>query len=199
MEPRARGFTLIELLTVISIIAVLAAILLPSVSSAQVMAKRTETRVMFASWGAAMEAFRQEYGAYPVIDDGHGRIDPARFAAALTGRALNGEEIADDSGLAGNLHRTRFHMLSERELDETRTALVDGFGNRDIAVVVDRDGDGRITSSDGPIPEVTGAGSGPGLRPAEADLDPVKGLRAGVIFYSAGRGQTETDIVLSWK
>ena len=101
--------------------------------------------------------------------------------------------------LAGNLHRTRFHTLGERELDESHTALVDGFGSSDIAVLIDRDGDGRITAADGAIHSVAAANRQATFQPTPEDLDLVKGVRAGVIFYSAGRGETDTDLVLSWK
>ncbi|MBS0663130.1 MAG: prepilin-type N-terminal cleavage/methylation domain-containing protein [Verrucomicrobia bacterium] len=198
-EATADGFTLIELLTVVAILGVLAAILVPSIASAHVAAKRSETKVRFAGWVAAMEGYRQAYGAYPVVDDGSGRLDPERFAAALTGRALNGGELSDASQLAGNLHRTRFYTIDERELNGAHTALVDAFGNEDIAVLVDRDGDGRISTADGPLPGVLGRESQQTLQPSSTDLDLAGGLRAGVIFYSAGRGQTDTDLVFSWK
>src|SRR6476646_813608 len=65
---RPAGFTLIELLTVIAIIGILSAILIPTTSSARTAAKKAKTRGQFAQWGAAIEAFRQEYGYYPTFE-----------------------------------------------------------------------------------------------------------------------------------
>src|SRR5438270_9643891 len=62
------AFTLIELLAVIAIIGILAAILIPTTGTAQVAAKKAKTRSQFAQWGAAIEAFRQEYGYYPTFE-----------------------------------------------------------------------------------------------------------------------------------
>ena len=50
----ARAFTLIELFVVIAIIGILAAILIPTIGSARVSAKRAETKVRFGQWAAAM-------------------------------------------------------------------------------------------------------------------------------------------------
>jgi prepilin-type N-terminal cleavage/methylation domain-containing protein len=192
------GFTLIELLTVIAIIGVLAAILIPSTAAVRNAAKRARTKVQFSQWATAMELFRQEYGFYPAVDAGTGRIDPARFAAALTGRALDGSEIAATGDLAGNVRRVAFLRLAEADFDASRTLLADAFGNTEIGVLVDRDGDGRITSADGPARAVTGV-DGVGRVPDPGDLDLRAGLRAGVIFYSAGNGASDADLVFSWK
>jgi prepilin-type N-terminal cleavage/methylation domain-containing protein len=66
-RARRRAFTLIELLTVIAIIGILAAILIPTASAARTAANKAKTRAQFSQWATAFEAFRQEYGAYPQL------------------------------------------------------------------------------------------------------------------------------------
>lgn len=194
------GFTLLELLTVMAIIGLLTAILIPTTASARISAKRAKTKVQFTQWAAAMEMFRQEYGYYPPADGGTGgRLAPDYFAGALTGRTLDGRGVADAGHLAGNDKLIRFYAVTDDELNETRTALTDAFGNSDIAVLYDKNGDGLIGEADGEAVAVSPNGGGPPLRPASADLDLVGGVRAGVIFYSAGNGATQGDLVFSWK
>lgn len=63
----SRAFTLIELLTVVAIIGILAAILIPTAGGARKSANKAKVRAQFSSWTSAFEAFRQEYGAYPQL------------------------------------------------------------------------------------------------------------------------------------
>ncbi|HYD85248.1 MAG TPA: prepilin-type N-terminal cleavage/methylation domain-containing protein, partial [Opitutus sp.] len=76
-----RAFTLIELLTVIAIIAILAAILIPTVSSVRVSANKTKTKVQFSQWAGAIEAFRSEYGYAPQVTTDNLLNATAFFAA----------------------------------------------------------------------------------------------------------------------
>ena len=175
----------------------LAGMLIPTTMMVRVSAKRAKTKVLFSQWAGAMELFRQEYGYYPAVDDGQGKVDSNRFAAALTGHSLAGT-VAESGELGGNTKRAVFYSLVEADLDEARTALVDAFGNSDIAVLYDRNGDGMLTVADGEIRPVTGAG-GRAWAPAETELNLAAGLRAGVIFYSAGNGTGPGDLILSWK
>jgi general secretion pathway protein G len=176
------------------------AILIPSATSARIAARRVKTKVQFSQWAAAMEQFRQEYGYYPAIDGGSGnRVAPDYFAGALTGQTLDGQSAASGSQLAGNARLLRFYNIGEGELNASRTALTDAFGNTDIAVIYDRNGDGLVNSADGAVVGVRGLASDGELLPASGDLDLTAGVRAGVIFYSAGNGTAQGDLVFSWK
>lgn len=184
----------------LAIIGVLAAILIPSTLAARLAAKRAMTKVQFSQWAGAMEQFRQEYGYYPPVDGGSGnRVLPEYFAGTLTGQSLDGLAEATPGQLAGNVRMIRFYSLPEGELTEDRTALADAFGNTDIAVLYDRNGDGVITTADGEAVPVAPRNGSAAIRPGIEDLNLTAGVRAGVIFYSAGNGTVPSDLVLSWK
>src|SRR4051794_480121 len=74
-----RGFTLIELLIVISLMAILAAILLPVFAGAREAARRTVCLSNMKQIGAATLMYAQEYdealppGGYGVVDFGNPR------------------------------------------------------------------------------------------------------------------------------
>lgn len=194
-----RGFTLIELLTVVAVLGILAAIIIPTVSRARDSTNRATTKAQFNQWAAAMELYRQEYGFYPDIAV-EGKIDAERFAAELTGRTLVGGNSVRGSSTWGNRQGLSFYVLASSDLDETGTALVDAFGNRDIAVRVDSNRDGRIDAADsGSWSAVAGAERAGLLPTALPEAIPATGVRAGVVFYSAGRGREESDLVLSWR
>ncbi len=68
-QPKHRAFTLIELLTVIAIIGILAAILIPTVSSVRESARGAECTSNLRQIGQAIHAY---------MDDHNGRTPPAR-------------------------------------------------------------------------------------------------------------------------
>jgi len=197
-NKRAAGFTLIELLTVIAIIGILAGILIPTVTMVKISANRAKTKAQFGQWSVGMGLFKQEYGYYPAIDSSN-KLVPAKFSGALTGQNLDGSRPASD--LAGNSRGLSFYSISQSEVNEAKTNLIDAFGNIDIAVYVDKDGNGVIDASDGAFVTVKGiydadaAASSPEL--------PTGGVGAAVIFYSAGKGggsseETKKNLVTSW-
>lgn len=216
----ARAFTLVELLTVIAIIAILAAVLVPTLAGARTAANRARTRMQFGQWAMAVEAFRQEYGGYPEFDPSgkvNGGASPARteehrFHDVLAGCRRDGSALpaisaGETAAEAQNVRRVRFLAFAEgdffpaddREPDR-RNLLHDGFDGADIAVLVDRNLDGVIDRSDYPeLPAVAVPDADArSIRPRFEDFG--GSVHAGVIFYSAAPRSLDTSqLVCSWK
>ncbi|MEO7600041.1 MAG: type II secretion system protein [Opitutus sp.] len=203
---RSAGFTVIELLTVVAIVGVLLAILIPSMSSARVAAKKAETRVRFNQWVMAIQSFRAEYGFYPVFDasntvNGGADATDHLFHDVLAGRKRGGSSLTAGSAAAiQNKRLISFHAFTESELVERNSSppdlLCDAFGSTDIAVLIDRNLDGIINLAEIPdgLPEVNG------VRPGVVDF-PSTGIRASVAFYSLAPGSSAEvpHFICSWK
>ena len=202
------AFTLIELLTVIVIVGIIAAILLPGLNSSRAATAKAQTRVQFAQWATAIAAFRQEYGAYPTFDasglvnaDATGNpAAPHLFHDLLAGRRRDGTALPDAVGAdprsaeAQNRRRLACYSFGPAEMSPDHL-LQDASGNTEIAVLVDRNLDGAIDAGDYP-------GGWPvvrGMRPGAAEIPPT-GLRLGVAFYAPAPGATaeQPAFVVSW-
>lgn len=201
-----RAFTLIELLVVIALIGILSAILIPTVGSARVSANKAKTKVVFSQWAVAMEQFKQEYGYYPKVTDSEHLLSPTLFLAALTGRNHLGMPLPK-AELNGNTKSIAFYTPTDADFAKDAAGailneLVDAFGNSDIVVLVDSDGNGMIRGSELVRRSIRVGNSGANF--SHAVVPPIEefpetGVRAGVLFYSAGRGKVEQDAVLSWR
>ena len=209
----ARACTLIELLAVIAVLTILVSLLLPSIGAAQALARRSQTRLQFSRWSAALELYRQEYGCYPTLGT-DGKVataaDALRFVRTLSGRNPDGTPVADPVDLNGNVKRIAFCVFVPADFfDPSRPVgsvdysgdelLCDAFGNIEIGILIDRTGDGIVKpGDDGPVAAVRSAAGGAAFAPSRVDL-PTTGVRSGVLFFSAGRGAVSGDLVLSWK
>ena len=202
-----KAFTLIELLTVIAIIGILAGIIIPAAGGVKTSANKAKTKAMFSQWSLAMDLFKSDYGYYPAIGTNN-KVVPTSFFGALTGKTYAGG-VALTNDLKGNTRKLSFYSPSQSDVtstangDATNGGLKDAFGNTDFVVFTDSNGDGLVNSSDTPplsLQVVTGVESGV-VTPTLSSLgltDLATGVRAGVIFYSAGKGTNEKDIVTSW-
>lgn len=168
---------------------------------------RAKTRGQMSQWTIAMEMFNTEYGTYPAIDGTYtagrgGRpnlVNSDKFAVALTGRQLDGTALPASATTAqkvGNIKLITFHSVGEGEINRSTASpqLQDYFGNTDIAVLYDRNGDGVIDEKDvRNLPTVSPAGHPE--RHLVPDMDLKHGIRAPVVFYSAGKGGSSEDII----
>jgi uncharacterized membrane protein YhaH (DUF805 family) len=170
---------------------------------------RTRTRIQFTQWLDAMEMYHQAYGHYPPIDrlsasfPSTGYIIPDRFAVALTGSHIDGTAVAPDATddeKAGNTKLKQFYVIGDNEIDRTgsgRPMLKDAFGNTQIAIAI-ANADGVVTAAGLPN------GKYPPVSPVDApdrkllpNLDPKAGILVNAVIYSAGKGNTDEDIVYS--
>lgn len=209
-----QGFTLIELLTVIAIIGILAAIIIPTVGAVKTSANKAKSKVQFNQWASAIGLFKQDYGFYPYFaagatppaDDTAYNLNDTTpkqlFVEILTGRRPDGTALTNGGdALRQNKRRASYFSFSDSELSSSTTtvnSLQDAFGNTEIRVAIDYNYDGFVTAN---AQSVRGGNTTDGFTTAytpSATVYPSVGIRAGVIFYSAGKGTSQNDIVTSW-
>jgi type II secretory pathway pseudopilin PulG len=167
----------VELLTVMAVIGILAAIVVPTVSGARTAANKARTRAQFSQFGSAFEQFRQEYGAYPqlytnaaqkLVNQGATTQASSNhlFHDVLVGVHRDGSALPPATtgtptpAAAQNTRRIRFMSFTEsdfvtaadvaagRNTNAQLNFIRDPFYNTSIAVVTDSNLDGVINGRD---------------------------------------------------
>jgi prepilin-type N-terminal cleavage/methylation domain-containing protein len=155
------AFTLMEMLAVLAIIGILAAILMPAISSAIKQSKKTRAKADVQTIVSAWKAYYNEYGKWPVTNGIFLKGDPYYSSNAVEGVCsglLTVSEVVrllapgsidvDNSSLIKTYNQKNGNFLTRgRDAmapDLSGDALVDSWGNA-YRFLFDLNGDGRVT------------------------------------------------------
>ncbi|MGB0742932.1 MAG: type II secretion system protein [Opitutales bacterium] len=149
---KRRAFTLIELLTVIALLGILAAILIPVVNGVREKADIVASKSNLAAYVNAINMFKGEYNYFPFGDelDANERLDLSDpntvtlFTETLSARDA---ETYEKTSAGGNRLQIEFYGFTEDDYlngDSSSGQIADRFDNTNIFILIDKDGNGLI-------------------------------------------------------
>jgi len=145
-KTKKPGFSIIELLTVMSIIIILIAILMPSLSAIRKYAKMVRQKGMFHDIGKGLEMFSVDFNGYPDSSAGDPRDNycgAMKLCEAMVGQDALGfhpKSVFDDMGQAGgvDLYYNRTPLVgppySAADEQNLRTRKTKYMGGEDVQV-----------------------------------------------------------------
>lgn len=190
------------------IIGILAALIVPNVAGAFASAKKSKTVTFFKGLEAAFEQYYADYKTMP--KDALGaevNTNTRAFIEILTGRPRGSSTALLPAAASANPRRTPYFSFDssmvlddQGDPDYAEGKIVDAFGNTQIRIYFADDlsnpsisrPSGQVRASG--VPGGTPDGPTYGLTSTTAPANIYKR----VIFYSAGRGSSASDIVVSW-
>ncbi len=203
-----KGFTLVELMIVIAIIGVLVGLLTPMISNAQKNAVKTTSKALFSNMVNSLERYRDEYGYFPTFLTTRDRINlndgsnAEYFVKAITGSDCDGNRLSQPDRAEYNRKGSKFLEFNSAQLVQLhkKWKIVDGFGNPNIYICVDADGDGFIKQG---FPTATDGISADEL--GELIPNPERGLRARAIVFTlhkdglSSKAEYGAEDIFSWQ
>lgn len=206
-----RAFTLIELLTVVAIIGILAGMLSVVIPLVKTKAQIAKYRAIYQGWVGGIEQYKAAYSTYPVFTGTsydtskdtfvqlNSESSVTEFIKSLSGRSpvWDGSKPLS-TGTGGEARKYNRQATPFVEFDTAAYAmddnggykrmLSDGFGNTNIRLLMDTDGNGLVKPTD-----IKGT-------PSDYGIDTNGNISHKVIIYTLrSDNPAEYKDVLSWQ